>query len=490
MKHIPKMKQIAFFSLVLVFSCAQTVFLAEAAKKDDPVAVELHYQNGIKYFNRGLYDRSITELQKTLELDSEHAEAKEFLAKVQKTKEEKKSVESKMSTDAQIKELYKEGRQRYQKKDYEAAIETFNKILSIKSIDDFASFYKERCEILLGRKLSKAKKIEDRDRLKEKKIQDRENLKRAKEQKKIDRKEMLKKRSEINEERRGAQEERNVKFKEDRAAQKERKIEERKIKIDEKKALKEQRIAEKKEKATAKKGNVKKTAKDEVKEEKKGEVIAKDEKVEETLKIETQEEKKEEAVAGALDEALNATMPSILKEESLEVKPVVKEAVLEEKHVEVLTPKQRKIALVRQKKEAQQQLKNERKAAAQERREEKIKKIQEVRDHKIMLHQQKLEDAKARKVSKEVAREEKIFNKGKSKEQLKEEKNKQKKLKTDAKELYLKGVDHYAKKNYQEAFDTLSSVVEFESTGKKLYTNSAKRLMNKAKKKLEASQKQ
>jgi|GEM_PF-827336 len=490
MKHIFKMKKAAFISLVLVFSYAGTVFHAQAAKKDDPVAVELHYQNGVKYFNRGLYDRSIAEFQKTLELAPEHAEAKEFLEKVQKVKEEKKNVESKMSTDAQIKELYKEGRQRYQNKDYEAAIETFNKILSMKAIDDFASFYKERCEILLGRKLAKAKKIEDKEKLKEKKIRDKENLKKAKEQKKIDRQEMLKKRSEINEERRRAQEERNTKFKEDQAAQKERKIEERQRKIDEKKALKEQKIAEKKEKAAAKKGKVEEAPKAAVVEERKEEEAVKEGALEEAPKVKTEETKKEEVVSGALDEALNASIPSIVKEEPLEVKPVVKETVLEEKHIEVLTPKQRKIALASQKKEAKLKLKEERKAAAEERRKEKLAKKQEARDQKIMLHQQKLEEAKAHRIEKEVAREEKIFNKEKTKEQLKEENNKQKKSKADAKELYLKGVDNYARKNYQEALDSLSSLVELEAKGKKLYTNSAKRLMDKAKKKLEASQKQ
>lgn len=467
MKHIFKMKQTAFIFFVFVLLYVGTAFQAQAAKRDDPVAVELHYQNGVKYFNRGLYDRSIEEFQKTLELDPEHAESKEFLAKVQKTKEEKKNVESKMSTDTQLKELYKEGRERYQKKDYEAAIETFNKILSIKPIDDFASFYKERCEIFQGRKLAKVKKIEDKEKLKEKKVRDKENLKQAKEQKKIDRAEMLKKRSEINEERRRAQNERNIKFKEDQAAQKERKIEDVKRKIEEKKELKEQRIAERQEKAVAKKGKIKETA-----------------------EVYVLERKKEEVVSGALEEALNESMPSIAKEESLEGRPVVKEAALEEKSIEVLTPKQRKIALAREKKETALELKEERKATAENRRKEKLAQKQEARDRKIMLHQQKLEEIKARKVEKEVTREEKVFNKKNSREQLKEEKNNQKKLKSDAKELYLKGVDHYARKDYQEALDSLSAAIELEATGKKLYTNSAKRLMDKAKKKLAVNQEQ
>ena len=39
--------------------------------------------------------------------------------------------------------------------------------MELKPIDDFASYYKERCEIEIGRKLAREKKIEDKKRLKE-----------------------------------------------------------------------------------------------------------------------------------------------------------------------------------------------------------------------------------------------------------------------------------------------------------------------------------
>jgi len=156
MRLPPKLQMRVCFLTAMILCLS--VFAAQAAV--DPVAVELHYQRGVKLYNNGLYEKAILEFEKVLSLDPSHAQAKEYLETVQTALKSDKLYDGRKSKDERLKKLYREGRQRYKSRDYEGAIEIFNKILELKPVDDFASYYKERCEIIMASRLAKEKKIE------------------------------------------------------------------------------------------------------------------------------------------------------------------------------------------------------------------------------------------------------------------------------------------------------------------------------------------
>jgi len=106
-------------------------------------------------------------------LEPQHEEARAYLAQVREMQKTYRPAQARASENAEIQKLYDEGRRLYRTQKYEEAIEVFNKILSLKPIDDFASYYRERCEILLARKIAREKKLEERQRRLEEKKEDR-----------------------------------------------------------------------------------------------------------------------------------------------------------------------------------------------------------------------------------------------------------------------------------------------------------------------------
>jgi len=249
------------FSIVMFFCLG--AFGARAAI--DPVVVEVHYQNGVKFYKRGLYKKAVQEFENTLSLDPQNQEAADYLQKAKAAAESEQVKDARASNSDKIRRLYEEGKGLYLKRDYKAAIDVFNQILSEKPIDDFASFYKERCEIMIARQLAREKKVEDKKtghedavRIKEEKIKE----KKLKEQ---DKQDMLKKRSEIDQERRKAREERartvsapTARDERQRARQEkiDQKKQAREVRQEEKKALAEEKKV-KKEEASQKKHEVK-----------------------------------------------------------------------------------------------------------------------------------------------------------------------------------------------------------------------------------------
>ncbi len=148
----------------------------------DPVVVEVHYQNGVKFYKRGLYKKAVRAFENTLSLDPQNSEATDYLQKAKAAAENEQVKDARASKTDEIRKLYEEGKSFYLKRDYKAAIDVFNEILSVKPIDDFASFYKERCEIMIARQLAREKKVEDKEtgkeraaRIKEEKIKEIKN---------------------------------------------------------------------------------------------------------------------------------------------------------------------------------------------------------------------------------------------------------------------------------------------------------------------------
>jgi hypothetical protein len=350
------LRRVRIIFYLAAFFCLGVV----AAHAADPVVVELHYQNGVKFYKRGLYDRAIAAFEKVLSLEPGHVEARDYLEKVKHEKEGQTRVEAKKSETAEIRSLYDEGKRLYTKRDYNGALEVFSKILEKKPVDDFASFYKERCEILISRQLAREKKIEEKNNAKEQRKKEIADKKSAKQAKKAEREDMLEKRREINEERRSL----------------------------------------------------------------------KEEKVTEALEAES---------------AAEAT------------RPTKKEAAAREKR-----------ALKEEKRAQKLEAKNARIIAAQKAKEDKIEAVSKRREEKRALKEEKRGAKNSKKVKIEQVEGTPVVMQNK--------------------ELFLKGVEQYGRKEYEEAVASFGAVIEAESSGRKLYTNSAKRLMDKTKKKLKASE--
>ena len=64
------------------------------------------------------------------------------------------------------------------------------------------------------------------------------------------------------------------------------------------------------------------------------------------------------------------------------------------------------------------------------------------------------------------------------------EKQEKKQEQKNIKELFLKGVEEYGRKEYESAIASFEAVIEAESNGRKLYSSSAARLMDKTKMKM------
>lgn len=187
-------------SAVILFTVACAAYSAA-----DPVIVEFHYQNGIKFYKRGMYERARQEFKKTLTLDEGHKEAKEYFLKLEKmrlTREDGSYVEDGTS-DAGFRSRLEEGKRLYRSGDYEEAIRVFDKVLEDKHIDSAASFYRERCETLLARRLKKEAKAGEKKKLGVQAALKKEAGRSSREE----RRQVLEKRKEIKKERRAAFEE-------------------------------------------------------------------------------------------------------------------------------------------------------------------------------------------------------------------------------------------------------------------------------------------
>lgn len=441
----------SFLPAVVFLFCLVSLALAA-----DPVVVELHYQNGVKFYKRGLYDRAIQEFEKTVSLDPERKDAQEYLEKIKAEQKQKKEVEAGMSKDALLQNLYTEGRRLYAKGDYEAALEVFNKILAIKPIDDFASFHKESCEIYISKKLARQKKIDDRERLKAQNEEERLNRKKEIEEKKAEKQEMLKKRAEINEERRQQQKEREARAKEEKMTASQQKKQEVQTaalnKQEEKTKTREERLADKKE--------------------------------EKARRLEEKRAERQQKLDAAQKAKEDKRAEHQQKIEAAQQAKEAKQAERQQKHGAVQKTKEEKQAERQQKIEAARQAKEAKRAAAQESKEKRSAERQEKIEAKKKAREEKQEASKQRKVEKATVKEEKVLNKKKAVEEAKEERA----VRQSVKELYIQGVENYAKKLYADAIASFEAVIDAESrSGTQIYTNSAKRLMEKARKKQEGA---
>ncbi len=343
-----------------------------AAGAADPVAIEVHYQSGVKYFKRGLYDRAIQEFEKTLEMDPQHEEARAYLVQVRELQKTYRPAEARASEKAEIKKLYKEGRRLYRAQEYEKAIDVFNKILSLKPIDDFASYYRERSEVLLAAKIAREKKMEERQ-----------------------------------------------------------------TRLEEKKRSRAARRKKREIPPSAKKEAV-------------------------------------SAVAAALDNAGSAVLARERRDEE-------KLGLKEEKRTEARQRREAKLQAKEEQRQEKRRIKEDRRAEAQRRREVKEKAKEEKRQEKL-----------ARRKGRQRVRQEAVATAEGQREQagesIRDKREARKNLREDrrqTKERFLEGVKAYGRKEYKTAIAAFKDVIKAEKKSGVLYTRSATRLLDKARKRLE-----
>jgi tetratricopeptide (TPR) repeat protein len=355
------------------FLVAAFIFMATGAAAwaaGDSVEAEVYFQNGVKYMKRGLYDKSIQEFEKTLAIDATNEEAAAYLEQVKELYRQDSPVQAKASEDTAMRALYRDGRNLYQQGEYEKAIEVFTAILAKKPIDDYASYYRERSEIMISRRQAKERKAADKQRQIEEKARKKEMAEQAKAQKKAVRQETLQKRALIQEEQRQAREARG-------------------------------------EKPVVKK-------------------------------------------------AAEAVPPAAVVDEQ---KP--------------LTPREEKI---RAKKERQEEAERR----AQERRQEELRAKEEkiqARDEARAQSEQKVEARKeSKKTKQDKAREKKAAVR--MEKELSAEEQRQNK------DLFIAGLEAYSQKDYEKALASFSELIEAEKKSGLVYTSTAKRMIEKAQKRM------
>lgn len=378
-------------------------FFAASAYAADPVVVELHYQNGVKYYKRGIYDKSVAEFEKVLDLDPKNEDARMFLEKVKLVQKNQTSVDTRVSQDERIKELRKEGAQFFREGKYQEAIDTFNKVLEIRPIDDYASFYKEKSEIILSKKVARERKIEQKQKLKEAR-------RKAAEDRKTEREEIARKRKE----------------------------------------------AARIEGLPADKGN-------------RESVVDHD--------LAAYENEQSVPEAGSEAEA-PLDKKERLRQERLEAKQKKVQAKLEAKE-EKKKQKEERIAAKKALREERRQEKERKRIEKQEAKQELLRERQERR---AAIKERKAEGKEHRK-QEAIARKESIqVEKGRKKQAKKEAARNR----LENKQLFLKGVEQYGHRQYEESISTFTALIEAESMAKdRIYSNTAQRLMQKAKDRLE-----
>ncbi|MEK7327368.1 MAG: hypothetical protein AAB217_19150 [Chloroflexota bacterium] len=92
---------------IMMFFCLGA-FCARAAI--DPVVVEVHYQNGVKFYNRGLYKKAVREFENTLSLDPQNSEATEYLQKAKAAAENEQVKDARESKNDEIRRLYRKAK--------------------------------------------------------------------------------------------------------------------------------------------------------------------------------------------------------------------------------------------------------------------------------------------------------------------------------------------------------------------------------------------
>lgn len=95
----------------------------------DASLIKMHYGRGIKFYKQAEYDKAIREFNSVLYFDSEHAKAKKYLA-----------ASIKRKNKIIVNKLYKEANAYYKQREYQRALDSYEKVLQVIPNDGYALY--------------------------------------------------------------------------------------------------------------------------------------------------------------------------------------------------------------------------------------------------------------------------------------------------------------------------------------------------------------
>ncbi len=105
----------------------------QVEKEKEKTLVEYFYEEGKRLFKEGDYEAAIDQFSRILEVDPDHKGAKSHIKLIREKVRDKKRMES---PDAMAKKLMRSGKVKYNKKDYEGALEDFQDALVLDYSND------------------------------------------------------------------------------------------------------------------------------------------------------------------------------------------------------------------------------------------------------------------------------------------------------------------------------------------------------------------
>lgn len=119
--------------IFLVLSCV-ILFIDYSWSAVDARAtlLQLHYARGVKLYKIGNYENAEAEFQRVLEIEPNHKKAQKYLSA--STHRKNKKI---------VLQLYKDAKAYYAQRDYEKALETYQKVLELIPDDGYALYHSE-----------------------------------------------------------------------------------------------------------------------------------------------------------------------------------------------------------------------------------------------------------------------------------------------------------------------------------------------------------
>ncbi|MFH1621734.1 MAG: tetratricopeptide repeat protein [Candidatus Omnitrophota bacterium] len=137
--------------------------------------IELHYERGLRLYKTGEYEKAIMELESVLYLDANHKKAKKYLQAAKKRYNKKV-----------VNQLYREANDYYKQREFDEALGTYQKILSIIPDDGYSLYKIELLKSRIEKEIKLREKEEYRKRVEELERLSQEGLEKEKMQKKLD----------------------------------------------------------------------------------------------------------------------------------------------------------------------------------------------------------------------------------------------------------------------------------------------------------------
>lgn len=136
-------RRISFLSIGVIIFTALFYFAGDSCsglEVNKATIINIHYERGVRFYKQHEYDKAISELEKVLEMESEHLKAKKYLAAA--TKDKNKKILEQLCKVADV--FYKQG-------EYQKAMETYKKALEVMPADAYVSYRMELSQAKIER---------------------------------------------------------------------------------------------------------------------------------------------------------------------------------------------------------------------------------------------------------------------------------------------------------------------------------------------------